>query len=95
MAKRGLREWLGLTPADFLVYMAAAAVGAMYFVKDVTAAAVLAVAAVVLAVAACPLGMKRDPEVSGVTNAIKRVSYPACVLLAVGAIVFHYMRFSP
>lgn len=94
MANRELREWLGLTLADLLEYLAAAAVVAIYFVKDPTADVVLAVAGVVLAVAACPLGMRRDPEVSGFTNAVKLAAYPVCVLLAVGAVVVHYARFS-
>ena len=91
---RELREWLGLTPADLLVYLAFAAVGAMFFVHDATIDIVLAVVGVVLALAACPLGMPRDPAVSEATNAIKLVSYPACVILAVGAIAVHYVWFN-
>jgi hypothetical protein len=54
----------------------------------------LAGAGVLLTIAACPLGMKRDPEVSGFTNLAKFAAYPFCVLLAVIAIVVHYTWFS-
>lgn len=94
MANRELREWLGLTLADLLVAGATLAVMAMYFANDATVDLILAVVAVLLTVAACPLGMKRDPSVSGFTNAVKVASYPSCVLLAVGAIAVHYAWFS-
>lgn len=94
MANRELLEWLGITFVDLLVYLAAAAVAAMFFVSDPTADVVLAVLGVALSIAACPLGMKRNPEFSGFTNGVKLVAYPVCVLLAVGAIVVHYVWFN-
>ncbi|MBN9520306.1 hypothetical protein J0H58_17545 [bacterium] len=94
MSNRELREWLGLTLADLLVYLAVAAIVAMFIVTDPTADAVLAVVGVGLALAACPFGMKPDPKVSGFTNGVKLVSYPACVLLAAGAIAVHYLVFN-
>ena len=90
---RELMEWLGLTRADALVYLAVAAIGAMFFVHDATIDIVLAAVGVVLALAACPFGMPRDPKVSEATNVIKRVSYPLCVVLAVAAIAVHYVWF--
>jgi hypothetical protein len=94
MANRELREWLGITWADLLVYLATAAVAAMFFVSQPVVDVVLAVIGIALAIAACPLGMKRDPEVSGITNGIKLVAYPLYVLLAVAAVVVHYIWFN-
>lgn len=94
MANRELLEWLGITFADLLVYLAVAVIAAMFFVSNPIADMVLAVVGVGLTIAACPLGMKRDPKVSGFTNNVKLVAYPVCVLLAVGAIVAHYVWFS-
>jgi hypothetical protein len=91
---RELLEWLGITSADLLVYLSAAAVTAMFFVRDQIADAVLAAVGVLLAVAACPIGMKRDPRVSDFTNGIKAWAYPACVILAIGAVIVHYARFN-
>ncbi len=89
-----LLEWLGLTPADLLVYLAIAAVGAMFFVHDSAIDLTLAAAGVGLALASCPLGMPRDPDVSNLTNVIKRVSYPLCVVLALVAVAVHYIWFN-
>ncbi len=90
---RELREWLGLTFADLLVYLAIAALATMFFVKDEAADAALAIAAAALSLASCPFGMKRDPEFSALTNTIKRISYPLFVVLVVGGIVAHYAVF--
>lgn len=89
-----LREWLGITPADGLLYLAVAALAGMYALSDRTADIALAVVALVLTLASCPIGMKRDPALSGFTNFMKLVSYPLGVLLAVGAIVVHYVWFN-
>lgn len=90
---RELMEWLGLTPADLLVYLSLGALVPMFFVRDATLDALFALIALALAVAACPVGMKRDPKVSGFTNAVKYWSYPVWVLLAVGTIAAHYVWF--
>ena len=45
----------------------------------------------VLAVVACPLCMKRDPQVSQLPNALKLAGYPVCVLLVIGAVIVHYV----
>ena len=93
MADRELLEWLGLTLADLLVYLAAGAIIAMYFVSNPTADITLAVLGIGLTFVSCPIGMKHNPEVSAVTSAIKLVTYPICVLLAVAAVVAHYVAF--
>src|SRR5262245_4306039 len=81
---RELMEWLGITFADLLVYLAVAAVVAMFFISNLAANVALGFVALALSIAACPLGMKRDPGVSDFTNAVKWVAYPACVLLVIG-----------
>jgi hypothetical protein len=94
MSNRELREWLGITFADLLVYLAAIAIIAMFLVKNSTLDMVFAGAAVALTIAACVRGMKRDPELSNLTNALKLVSYPIGVVFAVVAIVVHYAWFN-
>jgi hypothetical protein len=82
-----LKEWLGITPADFMVYAAAVVVGAMYLIPNALTDAVLAFVAILLCVAACRSGMTPDPHVSTLANWAKRVSYPlslAIVLVCVG-----------
>ena len=94
MANRELLEWLGLTLADLLVYLAIAAIVPMFFVHDRLLDGVLAVAGIACAAVACPLGMKPKPEFSPFTNAVKLASYPLCLGLAIAAVVVHYVRFN-
>ena len=94
MADRELLEWLGVTVADLLAMLGAAAIAAMYFVSDPMADAALAALGVGLALAACPLGMRGAPAFSRFTNVVKLVSYPAFVVMAVGAVVAHYLWFA-
>jgi hypothetical protein len=94
MADRELLEWLGITVADLLVSLATIAIAAMFFVTDPTVDVILAVVGIGLALAACPFGMKRRPDLSNFTNTAKLVAYPVYVLLAVGAVVIHYVWFT-
>ncbi len=91
--KAELLEWLGLNPAGLLCYGSFAAVIAMFFTSNMTADAVLAILGVALSIVACVIGMKRNSGVSDVTNAVKLVSYPFCVLIGIGGIVVHYLFF--
>jgi hypothetical protein len=91
---RELLEWLGITLADLFVYLATAAIVAMFFVFHSTASILLAILGVAFALLACPPGMKRDPEVSNFTNAAKLVAYPVCVLFAVAAVVVRFTWFN-
>lgn len=93
MAHAEMREWLGITWADLLIYIAAAAVGGMFFVRDPNAVIALAVVGIAFALLACPLGMKRNPELSRATNAVKLVTYPAAVVLAFGLFLYRYSQF--
>ena len=52
--KAELMEWLGLNPADLMVYASIAAVVALYFVSNQIVDAILSVAAIALAAMACP-----------------------------------------
>src|SRR5262245_60871227 len=60
MSNKELREWLGLTLADGLLYLAAGALVVMFFLKNSAADIPLAVLGIALSVVACPIGMKRD-----------------------------------
>lgn len=91
MNDRELREWLGLTVADLLVYAALGMIAAMFFLTNPIADAALAAMGFLLSVAACPLGMKRNPEFSDATNLVKLISYPLCVVLVADGIGAHYV----
>lgn len=93
-SKAELREWLGLTWADLLVYLSIGAVVTMFFVRHATLDAVLAVLGVVLSVIACPLGMKRNPKLPDYANVIKQWSYIPLVIAVLIAIAVHYAFFN-
>ncbi len=89
--KEELKEWLGIKPADFLVYAAAGAIVGMYFTKNVTLDVILSVAAVVFGGLSCFIGMRQDARLAATTNFLKRVTYPAYLVVA---LVFVYLNFS-
>lgn len=89
--QKELREWLGLTWADLLVYLGASALIWMYFHRGVRIDIALAIVGVVLLLAACLLGMRQDPALSRAANAAKRWAYPACVAAGVFAVVYHFV----
>jgi signal peptidase I len=86
-----LREWLGLKPADLLVYIATGAIIAMYFVSP-PIDLIFAIGGVVFTLAACPIGMRSSPSVSRFTNRAKKVAYPSCVAIALVFIFFHFLN---
>lgn len=89
--KEELKEWLGIKPADFLVYAAAGAVVGMYFTKNVTLDVILSVVAAVLGGLSCFIGMRPDARLAATTNFLKRVSYP---LLLFAVLVGVYLNFA-
>jgi hypothetical protein len=88
-----LMEWLGLKPADLLVYLSLGAVVAIYFIEDSLWDAFLSGVGILAALVACPIGMKRDPNVSEFTNIVKLVSYIPIAILAILAVALHYVYF--
>jgi len=89
--KRELTEWLGLTYADMLTYLALGAAIAMFFIRHAGLDVLLAVTAITLSVISCAVGMKRDPQVSDFTNIMKRVGYPFVLVIIAILVAFHYI----
>ena len=81
---RELREWLGLMPADLLIYAALLIGGALYFINNVPFEIGVSMVALALASASCAIGMKPDDQISAAANAAKKYSYPICVLILLG-----------
>ena len=65
---------------------------AMYFVTSAVIDITLAILAILLALIACPFGMKPKAGVSGVTNKVKLLAYPAFVIFIAIGIAYHYLR---
>lgn len=89
-----LKEWLGIKPADFVVYVAAGAVVWMYFNKSVTLDVILTVVALVLCSLSCFIGVRPDARLAASTNFLKRVSYPACLVAVLVCVYLNFTRWN-
>ena len=66
------KEWLGIKPADFVVYPAGATIVWMYLSRNWAFDIALSAASIALCLLACLIGMRRDAGLSGFNNGIKR-----------------------
>jgi signal peptidase I len=90
-----LAEWLGLTRASVLFYLAFGAAVGMFFVSHPGLDILLAVSAVSLALLSCVIGIKRNPKASAFTNKAKRITYPAYAVFILLVVVAHYIISPP
>ena len=86
-----LKEWLGIAPADFPVYLATVCIVVIFFSKNFPLDVVLSVLTVSCTIASCFIGMKKDPNVSAFTNSIKLIAYPFCLALATFLIALNFL----
>ena len=89
-----LKEWLGIKPADFVVYAAAAAVVGMYLNKNFILDVALSVLAVSLCVLACIIGMPAERRLSAFSNFVKRVAYPGCLVAVLICVYLNFTRWN-
>ena len=87
MKKNELWEWLGIAPADLPVWGAVIVLVVMYLVKSTIVDIVLSMLVVGLTTFSCFVGMQYDKRVSKRINLIKKISYPASVLLC-GVVIY-------
>ena len=92
--KEELKEWLGLKPADFLVYVALGAVVWMYYAKSETLDGFLSVVAVVFCGISCFIGVRPDARLTATTNFLKRVSYPAWLVVVLVCVYLNFTRWN-
>jgi hypothetical protein len=90
-----LKEWLGVKPADFLVYAAIGSVLIMYFGQSTRVDVLMSFLAVGACGGSCYWGMKSDPRVSPFTNVVKKVSYPFCLVAALVCIYLNFQVWNP
>ena len=85
-----LKEWLGLTPQDFLVYAALLACATMYVSRTIAVDIIAAGFGVGTSVVACMWGVRPEVRFAGFTNWVKKVSYPVCVAFVLGCIYLNF-----
>jgi hypothetical protein len=84
------KEWLGIKPADLFVYVAAGAIIWMYYNRSVVLDMALSAVAVICCILSCFIGMRADAQLSSVTNALKKVAYPGCLIAAFVCIYLNF-----
>ncbi len=90
-----LKEWLGLTPQDGLLYAVAMACAAMYLGKAGWLDSLASLLALGASFVACLWGMKPDPRLSHTSNWIKRVSYPVCFVFVLVWVYLNFQIWNP
>ena len=74
--KESTKEWLGIKPADLVIYLAFATLIPAIIVKSAIFDVVILSVGVILCFISCKLGMKRNPKLGKINNAIKLIAYP-------------------
>jgi hypothetical protein len=94
LSKREIQEWLGVSPADFYVYLGGACCVCLFISSDIFADFFWSVAALVLGVIGCKRGMRCDPEYEELTNIFKALCYPLALMVMTAMIAVHFILLS-
>jgi len=62
-AHRELKEWLGLTLADLLLYLSWIPAGAIFFTTNIPIVVLFSLCSLILSLLSCKLGIYPDPSV--------------------------------
>ena len=89
-----LKEWLGITKADIILYLAFALAIAGCLLKNIMIFTILFILSIILGIYSAKLGMPRKKEVSNFTNIVKKLSYPFFLfilfLIIIGKYFFYF-----
>lgn len=94
MNKYEWRELLSLAPADIMIWGSTACIVGMRLIKDPVKDSILAAVAIIFAIVACFVGMKKDDRVSALTNRLKKISYPVCLVILIFIIFLNFMKWN-
>lgn len=83
-----VQEWLGITKADILMYVAGALVFAAWVIQIKIVQWGLTLAVIALCFYSTKFGMKRSQKISKFTNVLKVIVYPVFSLILVGIAIF-------
>ena len=78
--KESTKEWLGIKPADFVIYAAFLLLIPIYKSNNQIIDIIFLLLGFSLCLVSCWLGMKSHPHLSKINNMIKLLAYPACTL---------------
>ena len=83
-----VQEWLGITKADILMYLAVGLVFAVWVIQIRPLQWLFTFGVAVLCFFSTKLGIKHNPKISRFTNTLKLFGYPLFSLILVGAAIF-------
>ena len=83
-----LKEWLGITKAGGLMYLAFAIAITALFLDTTLWVAILLSAALLVSVYSTILGVKKNERVSTFTNIAKAISYPVSIGILMWIVLF-------
>jgi hypothetical protein len=83
-----VQEWLGITKADILIYLAVGLVFATWVIQIRPLQWLLTLGVVISCIFSTKLGIKHNPKISKFTNTLKLVVYPLFSLILIGAAIF-------
>ena len=89
------REWLGIAPADLLIYAAMLGAFSLFYVVNIPLELLISLVAVVLGLYACVVGLKPNPQFSRLTNVMKLAGYPAGMFVVVLFIALNFLSWNP
>lgn len=79
--KESTKEWLGIKPADFIIYLAFIFLVAAYLSSITALTYLLLSVGLILCILSCVMGMPAHPQLGWFNNLVKKVSYPIGVVL--------------
>lgn len=85
--RESVKEWLGIKPADFIIYAGFSLLIPIYYSKNLVIDVSCTILGLILCLISCKIGMKPHPELGKVNNLVKLLAYPICTL------VFSYLSY--
>jgi len=86
-----LKEWLGITKADGLIYLTYIIAISGFFINNIIIVSFLYIIAVISGIYSIKHGSPKKKEVSKFTNAIKKYVYHVCLFIAIVIMIFRYI----
>ncbi len=88
--KEYAKEWLGIKPADFIIYAGFALLVPIYYSSNQLIDVSLSLVGLLLCLASCWIGMKPHPELGKANNLVKLIAYPACTVFFIYVVYLNF-----
>ncbi|MEA2007445.1 MAG: hypothetical protein U9O20_04795 [Patescibacteria group bacterium] len=86
-----LKEWLGITKADGLIYLTYILAIGGFFIGNIFLVSLLYVVAIISGIYSIKYGSPKNNEISKFTNAIKKYIYHVCLFIAIVIMIARYI----